>query len=159
LSKRRANRQQSLRRTAWFNTQFRDVERLRQVVPGWVDLLQSWHAPLGNDHWQSLLTQIATLFWTPLHYTAEDFAKITAPALILSGDRDTLIPLEQQVEMYRLIPDAELAILPGADHLGATRRVDLFTHIVSDFFERHPAHARPLRPSSSSPTQAVRGSR
>lgn len=116
-----------------------DGARLRQVAPWFADLVQSWHAPLGDDYWQTLLNQIATLFWTPLHYTPSDFARITAPALILSGDRDESIPLEQQLELYHLIPGAELAILPGADHVGGFYRVDLFVRIVSNFFERHRA--------------------
>jgi pimeloyl-ACP methyl ester carboxylesterase len=72
------------------------------------------------------------MWWTPLDYTAEDFQKITEPALILMGDRDGMIPVEQAFEMYQLISSAELAILPNATHmtiLGA----ELFMSIVLDF--------------------------
>lgn len=37
---------------------------------------------------------------------------IQAPALLLSGDRDVIRP-EHIVDMYRLLPQAQLAILPG----------------------------------------------
>ena len=52
------------------------------------------------------------------------------------GDRDELIEIEQALEMYRLIANAELAILPNASHMSATGK--LFTDTVLDFlFLRH----------------------
>ena len=76
------------------------------------------------------------MWWTPLDYTVEDFQKITEPALILIGDRDGLIELEQAVEMYRLIPNAELTILPNGTHM-STITGRLFTDTVLDFLLRH----------------------
>ncbi len=70
---------------------------------------------------------------TPLGYTEADFQKIGAPTLILMGDRDEMIPLEEAVDMYRLIPNAELAIAPGSDHRFPVSRADLFTNLVLDF--------------------------
>ena len=49
------------------------------------------------------------MWWTPLKLCCRGFQKITAPMLILTGDRDDLIELEQAVELYQLIPQAELA--------------------------------------------------
>ena len=45
-------------------------------------------------------------------WKAEDLQAIKAPALIIVGDQDVVLP-EHAVEMYRLIPDCELAIIPG----------------------------------------------
>jgi pimeloyl-ACP methyl ester carboxylesterase len=42
----------------------------------------------------------------------EDIKSITAAALIICGDKDVVLP-EHAVEMYRQMPDAKLAILPG----------------------------------------------
>jgi pimeloyl-ACP methyl ester carboxylesterase len=42
----------------------------------------------------------------------EDLRSIKAPALIISGDADVVRP-EHAVEMFRLIPNCELTILPG----------------------------------------------
>ena len=42
----------------------------------------------------------------------DDLRSIKAPALIISGDDDVVRP-EHAVEMFRLIPDCKLAILPG----------------------------------------------
>ena len=49
--------------------------------------------------------------------TEEDFRRITAPTLVLIGDRDETITVEDAVALYRLIPGAELGVLPAASHL------------------------------------------
>ena len=49
-------------------------------------------------------------------FTPADLARITARTRIVYGDRDPLYPIEIAVAMYRAIPDAELAVVPGAGH-------------------------------------------
>jgi pimeloyl-ACP methyl ester carboxylesterase len=85
------------------------------------------------------------MLWAPLEYTAEDFQKVTEPTLILLGDRDELNPLEQSVEMYQLIPHAELGIVPNATHGSAifSDRSTLAVDIVLDFLLRHSAQTQP----------------
>ena len=48
-----------------------------------------------------------------------DIKSIQAPALIVCGDKDVVLP-EHAVEMYRLIPHAQLSIFPGGhgDYIG-----------------------------------------
>ena len=48
-------------------------------------------------------------------FAREDLKSIKAPVLITLGDRDGVRP-EHAVEMFRLIPNSQLAVLPGADH-------------------------------------------
>jgi pimeloyl-ACP methyl ester carboxylesterase len=48
-------------------------------------------------------------------FTREDMKSIKAHVLITLGDRDGVRP-EHAVEMFRLIPNAQLAVFPGADH-------------------------------------------
>jgi len=113
-----------------------DFEKLQRVAPEWVNFLKTEHTRTDNsDYWQTLLKQISGMWWTSLHYTAEDFYKITAPTLILVGDRDGLIELRQAVDMYHLIPNAELVVLPNTTHVSAVN--DLSINIVLDFLLRH----------------------
>ena len=67
-----------------------------------------WIPLPANDPWQRV-TDFP-------HYTYSDLASITAPTLILCGDRDEFCPVEQAVAAYRQLPDGELAILPGHGH-------------------------------------------
>lgn len=51
----------------------------------------------------------------------DSLKRIEAPALIMVGDHDVVKP-EHAVEMYRLIPNAQLAILPNTDHMKMVER-------------------------------------
>ena len=77
------------------------------------------------------------MWLTPLEYTEEDLKKITAPTLILFGDRDRLFSVDQAVEMYQLIPNAELAVAPNCGHFFGLENPDLFANICLDFLLRH----------------------
>jgi pimeloyl-ACP methyl ester carboxylesterase len=51
---------------------------------------------------------------------AESLRAIAAPTMIVNGDRDVTRP-EHAVEMFRLLPHAQLAILPATDHAIITK--------------------------------------
>jgi pimeloyl-ACP methyl ester carboxylesterase len=116
-----------------------DFELLQKdASEDWINLLKTEHICSDDPaYWQTLLKQISTMWWTPLDYDEEDFQKITEPALILMGDRDGMIPLADAVEMYQMIPNAELAILPNATHMTALAEDGLFLGIVRDFLFRY----------------------
>ncbi len=46
-----------------------------------------------------------------------DLAKATAPTLLVQGDRDVFFPVEQIARIYRALPDAQLWVIPGGDHV------------------------------------------
>jgi pimeloyl-ACP methyl ester carboxylesterase len=113
-----------------------NIEQMQRANPHWVEVLKTAHMRADDpNYWQTLLKQVSKMWWTPLDYTAGDFERITKPALILMGDKDEGIPVEQAVEMYHLIPNAELAILPNATHASAV--TELSMTIVLDFLLRH----------------------
>ena len=58
---------------------------------------------------------------------------ITAPCLIMGGDRDVIRP-EHLVKMFQSIPNSQLCILPGATHGGAWEQQERFLSILNDFF-------------------------
>jgi pimeloyl-ACP methyl ester carboxylesterase len=62
----------------------------------------------------------------------EVHGRISAPALLVFGDHD-FFRLEHAVEMHALIPGAQLAVLPGATHMGVMRRADLMIPLVRGF--------------------------
>lgn len=112
-----------------------DFERLQAEEPDWVQTLQTEHARADNpDYWKALMEQISILWWNVQDYGTEDLQKITAPTLILQGDRDEGVAVEQAVEMYRGIPNAELAVLPNAGH---GQLDEISDSIVVDFLKRH----------------------
>jgi pimeloyl-ACP methyl ester carboxylesterase len=119
-----------------------DIERILRESPEWVDEMKKDHIRTDDpDYWQTLLRQISAMWWTPLDYTIDDFKKIVEPALILLGDRDGSIELEQAVAMYHFIPDAELVILPNATHFTACNEISM--NIVLDFLLRRSSRTEP----------------
>ncbi|MEX2583546.1 MAG: alpha/beta hydrolase [Gemmatimonadota bacterium] len=71
------------------------------------------------------------------HIVADDvrslLPKLRMPTLVVWGERDTLVPLQDAWEFRRLIPDAQLAILRGAAHNPMVDRPDAFNRILSRF--------------------------
>ena len=60
---------------------------------------------------------------------------ITAPILIMGGDRDVIRP-EHLVKMFQNIPNSQLCILPGSTHGGAWENHEHFMQILNDFFNK-----------------------
>jgi pimeloyl-ACP methyl ester carboxylesterase len=53
---------------------------------------------------------------TDMTFGADRLAAITAPTLVVAGDRDPLYPVELAVELYRSIPVASLWVVPNGGH-------------------------------------------
>jgi pimeloyl-ACP methyl ester carboxylesterase len=51
-----------------------------------------------------------------VNFTAADLSRITAPTLVVYGDRDPLYPVEMAVEMYRALPRPALWVVPNGGH-------------------------------------------
>ena len=75
--------------------------------------------------------------WTP-----EDLQSINAPTLVLIGDRDIVRP-EHAVLMFRLLPNAQLAVLPGTDHMTIVNRSDWLVSMVETFLDSPMPTTRP----------------
>lgn len=57
-------------------------------------------------------------FRASVSHTVIEFASAyTMPTLIIAGERDDITPLSKQLDLQRLVPDAQLHILPGTGHL------------------------------------------
>ena len=51
-----------------------------------------------------------------MNFTPASLSTISAPTLVVYGDRDFLYPVEMGVEMYRAIPRSALWIVPNGGH-------------------------------------------
>ena len=114
-----------------------DVEQFERDNPTFAAGLQQDHGPEG---WKTLLRQIKPMWNAQLNYTQDDFARVVAPTLVLLGDRDDFVPVEEGAAMYRLLPNAEFAVVPGANHtdfIFSPAKVTLLQPLILDFFLRH----------------------
>jgi len=65
--------------------------------------------------WPVLVAKVKKMGLEFKGFAREDMKSIKARVLITLGDRDGVRP-EHAVEMFRLIPNAQLAVFPGGDH-------------------------------------------
>jgi pimeloyl-ACP methyl ester carboxylesterase len=104
--------------------------------------LRAAHTAEGPDQWR---TVVAAWLAVGDHAHAEDLPepedlrRIQVPTLIVHGDRDRFFPVEIPVELYRLLPDAELCVLPQAGHGVKWERPEWFNAITLDFLARRAA--------------------
>jgi pimeloyl-ACP methyl ester carboxylesterase len=73
------------------------------------------------------------------NFHATDLAGLWVPALVIGGDRDRIVPLEQTVKLFEALPDAQLAILPGIGHGIPGRRPTEFLNLLLSFLARQQA--------------------
>ena len=68
-------------------------------------------------------------------HTVEDkLQKITAPVLVIAGDRDTFTPVWLSRRMARLLPNAELLIVPHGSHATPLEMPELIELRLQRFF-------------------------
>jgi pimeloyl-ACP methyl ester carboxylesterase len=88
----------------------------------------------GEGYWAEYLRlSFHRTTWSP-GYTFEDLAKVSAPTLILVGDRDDYCTLEDGVVAYRQLPGGEIAVVPGTGHFITLAKME------AERFVRFPDH-------------------
>jgi pimeloyl-ACP methyl ester carboxylesterase len=65
---------------------------------------------------------------------SDELRSLRAPTLLIFGDRD-FSPLPDAVELFELLPDAQLAVLPGSTHVGLTRRPGEMLVLITSFLD------------------------
>jgi pimeloyl-ACP methyl ester carboxylesterase len=114
-----------------------DPEKLEREQPDWVAYLREVHGHVyGPEYWKAYVKQIAALWLKPLRYTPEDIAAVTDPVLLLAGDRDGVCT-EESIELFSVLPNAELAVAPASDHGFIEAKAGLFDALALDFLMRH----------------------
>jgi len=94
-------------------------------------------SPDGPEHWPVLFAKFIEMASREPHIPPSDLNGIEAPVLILAGD-DDLASLEHTIELFRSIPNAELAIVPGTSHFLAMEKPDVVNRLILDFIVNDP---------------------
>jgi pimeloyl-ACP methyl ester carboxylesterase len=66
--------------------------------------------------------------------TAQELSSLRAPTLLIFGDRD-FSPLTDVTELLGMLPDARLAVLPGATHMDVMRRPAQLLPLIMPFLD------------------------
>ena len=97
-------------------TKMLNAQKIETKLPEFAAALQKRHAP--ND-WKTVLEKTAAMLIemgkdNPLK--PEDYPAILHPVLLMLGDRDKMVTLDETVEVYKNLPKAQLTILPNTAH-------------------------------------------
>lgn len=111
-----------------------NFELVEKALPEFMAVWSELHALVyGPDYWKELLVNISKMWLNSSRFPQQNIQKINRPVLIVLGDRDEAISVEHVVEMYHMIPNAQLAIVPNSNHSLSTARVELFSQILLEF--------------------------
>jgi len=84
----------------------------------------------GKDHWREYLRPGFHLLTQPPGYIMQDLGAITAPTLILVGDRDEVCSVEEGVRAYRALTVGEFAVVPNTSHIITPPLVELMVEFL-----------------------------
>jgi pimeloyl-ACP methyl ester carboxylesterase len=85
------------------------------------------------ERWDTFLANISNMWATEPNYTEAELRGITTPFLILDGEEEEAIDLNQTKLMALLIPGARLELMPGTGHFAMFEQPEVFNRIVLDF--------------------------
>jgi pimeloyl-ACP methyl ester carboxylesterase len=85
-------------------------------------------------HFEKFAGRVTAMVHEVPAWTADQVRSLRAPVLLVFGDRD-FNPLTDAAELFGLLPDARLAVLPGATHIDVVRRPDELLAIITPFLD------------------------
>jgi pimeloyl-ACP methyl ester carboxylesterase len=72
-----------------------------------------------------------------VQFNAEDrLAAIKSPTLIVSGDADVIVPVQNSYNLARQIPNAELRLVSGGSHTFFIEQADEFNQVLTEWLLR-----------------------
>jgi len=89
-------------------------------------------SPDGPAHFPVVVEKTKRLWLSEPNMTREELAKISAPTLVLAGDKEA-IPTEHTLELFRSIKGAQLCIIPGTTHFLLSEKPDMANRAILDF--------------------------
>ena len=113
---------------------FFDTEKLETKQPAFAGHLAKVH----GSHWKQVVYKtgqmIQDLGANPL-LQAEDYPEITCPCLLLLGDRDRMVTLDETIQVFKSLPKGSLGILPDTPHPFEQVDKPVLHTIVNQFLE------------------------
>lgn len=111
-----------------------DAEKMITKVPGYANQLMMQH---GLNLWKQVLQQTSDMMQSlskDLMLTESDFEKIPIPVLLSVGDRDKTSGIEETLQVFRKLPQAQMWVIPGTPHPFEKIRLDELVGALQLFF-------------------------
>jgi len=117
-----------------------DPVRIERDDPAWAAALARRHDPVqGPGAWRRLLSAIAQdVAIQPLLSPAE-LHSIAVPALVICGDGDPFVPVDQAWRLARQLGDGRLLVVPDCAHDVMARRPRIVNEALLGFYRSMPS--------------------
>jgi pimeloyl-ACP methyl ester carboxylesterase len=121
----------------------------RMMDPAYIDRDPRWAAELSRRHdpvqgagaWRRLMPAIARDIAEQRLLEPAELIRIDAPTLVVVGDHDPFVPVDQAWALKRQLPDARLFVAPDCGHEVPARRPALFNEALTGFYRSTAAVA------------------
>ena len=114
-----------------------NAEKIEEKLPAFATVLKQRHAP---NNWKTVLEKTAAMLVemgrdNPLRIA--DYTNIQQAILLILGDRDKMVTLDETLEVFKNLPQAQLAVLPNTPH--PIEKVDTagLAYQIKSFLQQH----------------------
>ena len=94
-------------------------------------------SPDGADHFPVVVDKLARMHLIEPTLSSDDLGRIPCRTLVMFGDDDEMT-LEHAIELYRGLPNAELAVIPGTSHGLLVEKPELCNAMIIEFLTTDP---------------------
>jgi pimeloyl-ACP methyl ester carboxylesterase len=109
------------------------MERLTvDTAPPMLREMYSALSPDGPEHFPVVFDKLHAAWTAETGIDVSDLGNVAAPTLVLYGD-DGGVMLEHAADVYRALPDAQLAIVPGTSHGLPIEKPHIVNELIIDF--------------------------
>jgi pimeloyl-ACP methyl ester carboxylesterase len=118
---------------------------LRKAYPSTLDYFVETCVPEPNSdhikHWgRQIIDRASPAASIALYLSSgeidlrNELSQISQPTLILHGEADGIVPVEEARRLSKILPNAKLTVLPGAGHVPTMTRPQEVAHEIMNFF-------------------------
>ena len=98
-----------------------------------IDLKRKWEKHLLSNDRVGIIRALSGVI--NRQGVTEQLGQINTPTLIIVGDQDTALPLEESQTMHVGIPNSRLVVIPGAGHTSTVEEPVAVTAAMTDFLD------------------------
>lgn len=110
------------------------------------------------DDYEAFVAGMTAMWKSQPSFSETQLRSIRTPTLVVGGDHDEYIRLDHTLALATIIPDAQLAILPGVSHFALWQDPSAFNRVVADFLTHTCGRGTRANQSSSNQSRLTTGS-
>lgn len=108
-----------------------------EILPPFLRELYANVSPDGPEHFDVVFDKLKATWETEPNFELSALERVAVPTLFMLGDGD-MVTVEHAAAVQRAIPDAQLAVVPGASHALPMEKPEVVSRLVVDFLaEEH----------------------